>query len=114
LPEFSKTAEDFFKLMAHFMITRVKDLPNMQLFEQYAAVAASTIGNGDQKREGADLVIREMKVRIDEYNQRFSPELSRIRFWILLVLILEVLLFVGSYISQRVIFQHYLDDLDRL
>jgi hypothetical protein len=29
LPDFSKVAEDFLKLMASFMITRVKDLPNM-------------------------------------------------------------------------------------
>jgi hypothetical protein len=54
--------------MAHFMITRVKDLPNMQLFEQYAAVATSTLGNGEHKREGADRVIKEMKGNIDEYN----------------------------------------------
>jgi hypothetical protein len=55
-----------------------------------------------------------MKKHISEYNKNFSPELASLRFVLKIVLLIEVLLFVGSYIAQRLIFIDYVNDIDRL
>jgi hypothetical protein len=51
LDDFSVKADRFFNLMTNFMTTRVKDLPNMQLFMNYAATTHSAIGAGEKNRE---------------------------------------------------------------
>jgi hypothetical protein len=47
----------------------------------------------------AEHVAREMKHRINEYNKIFSPELANLRFLLKIVLVIQVLLFIGSYIA---------------